>query len=40
LSTRSRQVIAARADHNIQREEPQLIVDAVVDVVNQIRARP
>jgi pimeloyl-ACP methyl ester carboxylesterase len=39
LSTRSRQVIAASAGHNIQREEPQLIVDAVLEVVKQLRNR-
>jgi pimeloyl-ACP methyl ester carboxylesterase len=40
LSTRSRQVIAEKAGHNIQREEPQLIVDAVLEVVKQVRDRP
>ena len=39
LSTNSRQVIATQAGHNIQREEPQLIVDAVLDVVKQVRSR-
>jgi len=39
LSTHSRQVIATKAGHNIQRDEPQLIVDAVLDVVNQVRER-
>jgi pimeloyl-ACP methyl ester carboxylesterase len=39
LSTSSRQVIATRAGHNIQREEPQLIVDAVLEVINQVRDR-
>lgn len=37
LSNNSRQVIATKAGHNIQREEPQLIVDAVLDVVEQVR---
>ncbi|HEU4779553.1 MAG TPA: alpha/beta hydrolase [Steroidobacteraceae bacterium] len=40
LSTHSRQVIAARSGHNIQREEPQLIVDAVLDVIKLVRDRP
>jgi pimeloyl-ACP methyl ester carboxylesterase len=40
LSTRSRQVIAGKAGHNIQREEPQLVIDAVLDVVKQVRGRP
>ena len=39
LSTRSRQVIAAKAGHNIQREEPQLIIDAILDVVKLARDR-
>ncbi len=38
LSTNSRQVIATKAGHNIQREEPQLVIDAVLDVVKQVRA--
>jgi len=37
LSTNSRQVIATKAGHNIQREEPQLVIDAVLDVVKQVR---
>jgi pimeloyl-ACP methyl ester carboxylesterase len=39
LSTNSRQVVATKAGHNIQREEPQLVVDAVLDVVRQVRSR-
>ncbi len=39
LSTNSRQVTATRAGHNIQREEPQLVIDAVLDVVKQVRDR-
>ena len=39
LSTNSRQVIATKAGHNIQREEPQLIIDAVIEVVKQVRHR-
>ncbi len=39
LSTHSRQVIAAKAGHNIQREEPQLVIDAVLEVVKQVRDR-
>jgi pimeloyl-ACP methyl ester carboxylesterase len=37
LSTHSRQVIAAKAGHNIQRDEPHLVIDAVLDVVKQVR---
>lgn len=39
LSSSSRQLIAIKAGHNIQREEPQLIIDAVLDVVRQVRDR-
>ena len=39
LSTSSRQVIATKSGHNIQREEPQLVIDAVLDVVEQVRNR-
>jgi pimeloyl-ACP methyl ester carboxylesterase len=39
LSARGRQVIAEKAGHNIQREEPQLVIDAVLDVVKQVRDR-
>jgi pimeloyl-ACP methyl ester carboxylesterase len=37
LSTHSRQVIASKAGHNIQREEPQLVIDAILEVVRQVR---
>ena len=33
----SRQVIASKAGHNIQREEPQLVIDAILEVVRQVR---
>jgi pimeloyl-ACP methyl ester carboxylesterase len=39
LSTNSRQVIATKAGHNIQREDPQLVIDAVLDIVKQVRDR-
>jgi pimeloyl-ACP methyl ester carboxylesterase len=38
LSTNARQVIATKAGHNIQRDEPRLVIDAVLDVVKQVRA--
>lgn len=38
LSTRSKHVIAKQAGHNIQAEEPQLVIDAILDVVAQARA--
>jgi pimeloyl-ACP methyl ester carboxylesterase len=39
LSTNSWQVVATKAGHNIQREEPQLVIDAALDVVRQVRGR-
>jgi pimeloyl-ACP methyl ester carboxylesterase len=38
LSTRCKHVIATRAGHNIQRDEPQLVIDAIIDVVAQARS--
>lgn len=38
LSTKSKQVIATKGGHNIQADEPQLVVDAILDVVAQVRA--
>jgi pimeloyl-ACP methyl ester carboxylesterase len=37
LSTRGKQIIATKAGHNIQADEPQLVIDAIIDVVNQVR---
>lgn len=39
LSTNSKQVIATKAGHNIQAEEPQLVINAILDVVAQARAK-
>jgi hypothetical protein len=39
LSTSGKQIIATKAGHNIQADEPQLVIDAIRDVVNQVRAR-
>ncbi len=39
LSTNGRQIIATKAGHNIQADEPQLVIDAIVDVVEQVRRR-
>ncbi len=39
LSGNSRQIVADHAGHNIQFEEPQLVVDAILSVVYQVRAR-
>jgi pimeloyl-ACP methyl ester carboxylesterase len=35
LSSNSRQIVATKAGHNIQFEEPQLVIDAILDVVAQ-----
>jgi pimeloyl-ACP methyl ester carboxylesterase len=37
LSANSRQVIAHHAGHMIQVDEPQLVVDAIADVVRQVQ---
>ncbi len=39
LSTNGKQIVASKAGHNIQAEEPQLVIDAIVDVVSQLRAK-
>lgn len=38
LSTNSKQVVASKAGHNIQFDEPQLVIDAIVDVVAKVRS--
>lgn len=38
LSTRGKLVVASKAGHNIQADEPQLVIDAILDVVSQARA--
>ena len=37
LSTNSKYIVATKAGHNIQADEPQLVVDAILDVVSQVR---
>jgi pimeloyl-ACP methyl ester carboxylesterase len=39
LSTHGKQIVASKAGHNIQADEPQLVIDAIVDVVRQVRAK-
>jgi pimeloyl-ACP methyl ester carboxylesterase len=39
LSTNGKQIVARKAGHNIQADEPQLVIDAIVDVVKQVRAK-
>ena len=39
LSGNSRQVVANYAGHNIQLEEPQLVIDAILSVLHQARSR-
>jgi pimeloyl-ACP methyl ester carboxylesterase len=38
LSTRSKFIVASKAGHNIQADEPQLVIDAILDVVQQVRS--
>jgi pimeloyl-ACP methyl ester carboxylesterase len=40
LSTRSQQLIAAKAGHNIQHEDPQLVIGAILQAVKQVRSQP
>lgn len=37
LSTNRKFIVAAKAGHNIQAEEPQLVIDAILGVVAQVR---
>jgi pimeloyl-ACP methyl ester carboxylesterase len=39
LSTNSKHIVATKAGHNIQADEPQLVTDAILDVVAQVRAK-
>jgi len=39
LSTNSKHRVVEHAGHNIQFEQPQVVVDAILDVVGQVRAR-
>jgi pimeloyl-ACP methyl ester carboxylesterase len=39
LSSNSKQVTAKKAGHIIQAEEPELVVDAIIEVVKKVRAR-
>lgn len=39
LSANSKQIIAKNAGHNIQAEEPRLVIDAILDVVAQVRSK-
>ena len=38
LSTRCSHIIATPAGRNIQRDEPQLVIEVIVDVVTQVRS--
>ena len=38
LSTNSMQLIVGQAGHNIQFEKPQVVIDAILDVVQRVRA--
>jgi pimeloyl-ACP methyl ester carboxylesterase len=37
LSTHGKLIFASKAGHNIQADEPRLVIDAIVDVVRQVR---
>lgn len=37
LSTNSKFIVATKAGHNIQADEPQLVIDAILGIVAQIR---
>jgi pimeloyl-ACP methyl ester carboxylesterase len=37
LSTQGKHVIASKAGHNIQFEEPQLVIDSILELVRQAR---
>jgi len=39
LSVNSKHVVVEHAGHNIQFEQPQVVVDAILDVIQQVRAR-
>ncbi|HEV7607881.1 MAG TPA: alpha/beta hydrolase [Steroidobacteraceae bacterium] len=38
LSPNSRQLVAQHAGHHVQAEEPQLVIDAILEIVNCVRA--
>jgi len=40
LSTNSQHKIVPHAGHNIQLEQPQVVIDAILDVVERARAKP
>jgi pimeloyl-ACP methyl ester carboxylesterase len=37
LSTNSKHIVATKAGHNIQLEEPDLVLDSILDIVSQVR---
>jgi pimeloyl-ACP methyl ester carboxylesterase len=37
LSSNSRQIVAEHAGHHVQAEEPQLVIDAILEVVKEVR---
>lgn len=40
LSTGSRHIVATRAGHNLQRDEPELVIAAILALVQQARNGP
>lgn len=39
LSTNSKQLIAKKASHDVEAEEPQLVINVILDVVAPVRAK-
>jgi pimeloyl-ACP methyl ester carboxylesterase len=39
LSTNSKHIVVDHASHNIQLEQPQVVVNAILDVIQQVKAR-
>ena len=37
LSTRSRQVMATRSGHQIQRDQPELVIEVVGELIDELR---
>lgn len=40
ISSQSKHIVASKAGHNIQLDEPQLVLDAITDLVRRYRAKP
>ena len=40
ISPESKHIIASKAGHNIQLDEPQLVLDAITELVSRYRSNP